>query len=108
MLDAAGRCMVYEHRPLVCRTQGHALRYPAGFIPEAAVRARSKTGEITYCPLNFTQSAPEAADVLDAERVDQILAVVAQRFARAQGTDPNERIALSELAVQSSRPGANR
>ena len=36
MLELDGRCAVYAHRPLVCRTQGYALRYPAGFMPEAA------------------------------------------------------------------------
>src|SRR5690606_31607050 len=40
MLDDDGSCTVYTHRPLVCRTQGHALRYPAGFIPQQAVRGR--------------------------------------------------------------------
>jgi Fe-S-cluster containining protein len=101
MLEPDGRCAVYAHRPLVCRTQGHALRYPPGFIPEAAVRARSGTGDVTHCPLNFTQSPPNAEDVLDAERVDQILGIVAQRFALAHGTEPLARIALSDLAARS-------
>ncbi|HEX7479636.1 MAG TPA: YkgJ family cysteine cluster protein [Polyangiales bacterium] len=102
MLEPDGRCAVYAHRPLVCRTQGHALRYPAGFVPEAAVRARTSSGDVTYCPLNFSGAAPMAEDVLDAERVDQILAVVGQRFALAHSHEPGARFALSALAAESA------
>jgi Fe-S-cluster containining protein len=100
MLEPDGRCAVYEHRPLVCRTQGHALRYPAGFIPEAAVRARTSGGDIAHCPLNFTHAAPRGEDVLDAERVDEILSIVGRRFALAHDTDGDARFALSELAAR--------
>jgi len=100
MLELDGRCAVYAHRPLVCRTQGYALRYPAGFMPEAAVRARTSTGDVTHCPLNFTHMAPHAEDVLDAERVDQILTVVGQRFALATGGDPSARFAISALTAE--------
>jgi Fe-S-cluster containining protein len=99
MLDDDGSCAVYAARPLVCRTQGFALRYPPGFIPAGAVRARSSAGEVTHCPLNFTEHAPEAAHVLDAERVDQILALVNVRFAREHGLDPEARHPLRELAA---------
>jgi Fe-S-cluster containining protein len=100
MLAADGRCDVYEARPLVCRTQGHALRYPSGFVPVEAVRAKSAAGEVTHCPLNFVARAPEPADVLDAERVDQILALVNHRFAHARGLDGAQRTSLSELAAE--------
>jgi Fe-S-cluster containining protein len=99
MLERDGSCAVYEHRPLVCRTQGYALRYPPGFIPAAAVRMRTSTGEVTHCPLNFAASPPTAADVLDAERVDQILALVNRRFSDAHGLDPELRYSLSQLAA---------
>lgn len=100
MLADDGRCDVYEARPLVCRTQGHALRYPSGFVPAEAVRSRSAAGEVTHCPLNFTGRAPDAADVLDAERVDQLLALVNHRHALARGTDPGQRTELSVLAAE--------
>jgi uncharacterized protein len=102
MLEADGRCAVYAQRPLVCRTQGLALRYPLGFIPEASVRAKTATGEITCCPLNFVTSPPSAADVLDAERVDQLLALVNLRFANARDRDPAARQTLSELAARAA------
>ena len=99
MLEPDGRCAVYEARPLVCRTQGLALQYPPGVVPEAAVRGRTSRGEITYCPLNFTGAQPGAADVLDAERVDQLLAIVSVRYAHAHGLDPAARTSLSDLAA---------
>lgn len=80
MLGDDERCVVYQGRPLVCRTQGHALRYPPGFIPEAAIARKSANGEETWCPLNYDAAEPNGEDVLDAERVDQILAVVSARY----------------------------
>lgn len=103
MLDEDGRCGVYAQRPLVCRTQGLPLQYPAGLVPEASVRGRSPRGEITYCPLNFTEAAPVSSDVLDAERVDQLLALVNLRFAEAHGLDPEARTALTALAQAAER-----
>jgi Fe-S-cluster containining protein len=108
LLEDDGTCAIYEHRPLVCRTQGHALRYPAGFIPRAAVRARALRksqltagevdGEVTCCSLNYLGAAPTCDDVLDAERVDVILAVVNARFSAARQLDPEQRFSISELA----------
>ena len=44
MLDGAGRCRVYAHRPYVCRTQGLPLRWETG--DPAAPEGRD------ICPLN--------------------------------------------------------
>jgi Fe-S-cluster containining protein len=100
MLGEDDRCQVYEHRPLVCRTQGHALRYPHGFIPAEAVSGRASNGDLAWCPLNYHASQPRGEDVLDAERVDQILAVVSQRHALAHQREPSARFTLSELAAE--------
>lgn len=94
------RCVVYERRPLVCRTQGHALRYPHGLIPSEAITRRTENGDLTWCPLNYHGSEPKGEDVLDADRVDQILAVVAARHAIAHDTDRETRFSLSALAAE--------
>ena len=99
LLEDDGSCAIYAHRPLVCRSQGHALRYPEGFVPEQAVRLRTKTGAVTWCPLNYTEQGPRSEDVLDAERVDQILALVTRR----QVSEPEDalvRTGLSDLAAE--------
>jgi hypothetical protein len=100
MLDDDGRCDVYEARPLVCRTQGHALRYPLGVIPAQAVTRKTTNGDVTWCPLNYDARAPETEDVLDAERVDQILAVVAGRYEAAHDVPRHARHSLSALAAE--------
>lgn len=100
LLDEAGRCSVYEARPLVCRTQGHALRYPAGFIPRDAIKRRTARGDVTWCPLNYGEKPPLAEDILEAERVDEILAVVARRHASTRGMALDHRLRLSVLAAE--------
>ncbi|MFK7987537.1 MAG: YkgJ family cysteine cluster protein [Sandaracinaceae bacterium] len=76
LLDDAGRCALYDARPLVCRSQGLPLRYPPDTIPVESVRARAADAEVTWCPLNFEDVTPAADDILDAERVDVVLAVI--------------------------------
>jgi hypothetical protein len=98
MLDAEGRCVVYAARPLVCRTQGHALGYPSGVIPVEAVRLRTHKGEVTACSLNFVAREPEPEDILDAERVDQLLALVNRRFCERLGLEVMGRHTISSLA----------
>lgn len=98
-----GRCLAYEGRPLVCRTQGLPLRYPPAFVPLETVRARAPGGEIVWCPLNFDREAPAAADVLDAERVDAMLALVNQRATTAEDRLRRTAIrALIERAVSTA------
>jgi Fe-S-cluster containining protein len=99
LLDVDGRCSVYEHRPLVCRTQGLALRYPHDVVPLSAVRERLANGDVTCCPLNFVDQVPAAQDVLDAERVDQLLGLVNLRFSQATGDEPTRRRAISAIAA---------
>lgn len=104
LLDDDGRCVVYAGRPLVCRTQGLPLRYPVDTIPVEAVRASAGRGEVTWCPLNFESDPPRAEDVLDAERVDRMLALVNRRAS----ADPLRRTSLKALAERAvSEEGAD-
>lgn len=89
MLDDDGLCAIYPARPLVCRTQGLPLLYPPGFVPAEAVLGRTPKGEITACPLNFTERAPASEDVLDMGRVDTLLALMG-RLAVPRSTSAEE------------------
>lgn len=101
MLNERGWCSIYPARPLVCRTQGLPLRYPAALIPVEAVRARAgQEGAVTWCELNFIARPPAATEVLDAERMDELLSVVNRRYAARGAIDPLERTGLTELAAQ--------
>jgi hypothetical protein len=95
MLDAEGRCGIYAARPMVCRTQGLPLGYPPDVVPVSTVRSRARGLDVICCPLNFTQTSPADEDVLDAGRVDTMLALVA----RLEGDeDPDDRVSLRTLA----------
>lgn len=102
MLDG-DRCVVYERRPLVCRTQGLALAYPPGFVPEAAVRAKDARGhDVTWCPLNFEGAPPRPREVLDAGRLDELLALIERLRV---GEEHPGRISIRELAREATDPG---
>lgn len=106
MLGDDGRCAIYPARPLICRTQGLPLLYESDLLPAEAVLGRTERGDVTWCPLNFTHAPPEAEDVLDADRIDQMLALVNRRFVageeptstRDEEDDPSGRVALVALA----------
>lgn len=103
MLRDDDTCAIYAARPLVCRSQGLPLLYPAEVIPEAARRGRAEDGRaLTICPLNFTRSdaPPGRGDILDAERVDVLLSLITRQFAAAAETSSTDRYALADLAKE--------
>ena len=99
MLEDDGGCAIYASRPLVCRTQGHALRYPAGTLPDESIFAHGGDGEITWCPLNYSSEPPQSEDVLEAERIDELLAKLVHLAAR-NADAALERTALIDLALE--------
>lgn len=96
-LDAAEQCAIYPVRPLFCRSQGLPLAYAKELIPAAALRFSARDGRaVVCCPLNFAAAAsdpvgsaqsgpslPGAADILDAQRIDLVLALLNRRFLAA-------------------------
>lgn len=100
-LTPRGECSIYPARPLVCRTQGLPLLYPPDVVPAEAVMASAGEGEVTWCPLNFTESAPDGEDVLDAGRLDEMLALINRRFV-GERDEALARVPLEELAREPS------
>ncbi|HEU0033486.1 MAG TPA: YkgJ family cysteine cluster protein [Kofleriaceae bacterium] len=80
-LDDAGRCRIYEARPLVCRSHGAPIRMRERSLPV-----------ITACPRNFTHTEPDADCVLDQTTLSTLVLAVD----REAGHD-GSRIALAEL-----------
>jgi hypothetical protein len=78
------RCVVYASRPLICRSFGLATLFE---------------GALTWCPLNFTTLSPQAASVLDLDRVNQPLSVM-ERLASGRR---RRRVRLADLTVQAAR-----
>jgi Fe-S-cluster containining protein len=100
MLEEDGACAIYSARPIVCRTQGHALLHRKGPLPAGAIYGTAKHGDITWCPLNYTEGKPKSEDVLQAGIVDAALAQVNQRADEARAL---ERTAMSDLALEGGK-----
>jgi len=82
-------CLVYEVRPIICRTQG----LPLGYIDEAAGAI-----EVSACPLNFPDDYPlEHDDLLYMDDFNRRLAELNLRYCRSNGLDPAKRIPLADL-----------
>lgn len=85
-LGAGGACLIYEVRPVICRSHG---------LPIAVGNDRD------CCPLNFgdesepLSSLPDDA-ALDLERLNTMLAAIDHAYARQLETQP-DRVRLSEL-----------
>ncbi len=89
-LDDAGRCRIYEARPLVCRSHGVPVRMtPARGLPV-----------IESCALNFVERGPAAADadcILDQTLVSTMLGLIDREHAAATGRDAGERRNLADV-----------
>lgn len=85
---------------MVCRTQGLPLAYEAGTIPAERLSARAADArDLTWCPLNYTEQAPKAAEILDATLIDKGVATLNRAFASVAEADPLGRVSLNDLAV---------
>lgn len=101
MLRSDDTCAIYSARPLVCRSQGLPLLYPAELVPKPAQRGQSADGRaLTICPLNFRDAAhpPRREDILDGERVDVLLSMLNRRFTADASSDSRYR--LTDLAQE--------
>jgi uncharacterized protein len=68
-LDANGRCMVYNARPIVCRSHGVPIR----------LRDARSLPVVTSCDLNFTAAGPAAVAaelILDQETLSRTLLAI--------------------------------
>lgn len=89
-LDAAGRCLIYAARPIVCRSHGAPIKMRRGSLPV-----------VEACHRNFTRGGPAAADadcILDQTTLSALVLTVD----RAEGGD-GTRVDLAELLRDSVR-----
>lgn len=74
-LDPAGRCLIYDARPIVCRSHGVPIRMTTASLPV-----------VQACHRNFTERGPAAADpdcILDQTTLSALVLAVD----RASGGD---------------------
>ena len=89
LLLGHGACVLYERRPIICRSHGLPL-----FITEGDKERRD------CCPKNFTfyrlELLPQT-DFLHLERLNTILITINRVFASLTGREPWFRLALNNL-----------
>jgi uncharacterized protein len=84
------RCLAYEHRPIICRTQG----LPIAYIDEAAGKI-----EVSACPLNFAEDYQFVhEDLLFLDRFNHRLAELNRRYCRTAAIDPHLRLPINLLS----------
>jgi hypothetical protein len=93
LLDAAGDCAAYEHRPLTCRIQGLPLKYP-------------DRADLSVCALNFVGAEPHPSAVFDVENLETALFAANLDFCQRAGLRPMSRVALDRLAELAGMPVA--
>jgi len=77
-LDPAGRCKIYDARPLVCRSHGVPIRLRDGALPV-----------VQACHRNFRHTVPDPDCILDQTTLSAMLLAV--DVAEAHGTGASDR-----------------
>jgi Fe-S-cluster containining protein len=100
-LDADGRCAIYAHRPVICRTHGLPIRF-------TEQRAGRSLPMLDACPKNFVGRDLEgvsAASVMDQTTLSTILGALDAADADERGRPRGERVAIAAL-LRSAAPRA--
>ena len=87
-LGREGQCMIYEARPLICRSHGAPVQYRH---PEAETPFRD------VCPLNFEGTdldRLQTSEILNMETVNTLLSILNSQFDRKR---TEERIPMKDL-----------
>ena len=84
-----GTCLLYEHRPVICRTHGMPL-----VVEENGLQ------RIDCCPENFREgvlTALSGDSLLHLERVNLLLVSINHVFAAARNIDAGQRISIAQI-----------
>ena len=80
-------CAIYEHRPIVCRTQGLPLLYEKYEDDEVnsinEVNEENKEKELSVCEKNFHNSI-QSESILDMEKINTALIIINKMFETEQ------------------------
>jgi hypothetical protein len=95
-LDDDGRCAIYAHRPVICRTHGLPLRF-------TEPRAGRSLPMLDACPKNFVGqdlAAVSPASVMDQTTLSTILGALDAADAAETGRARGERVEIAALLEQ--------
>ena len=87
-LDPAGRCKIYDARPLVCRSHGVPIRLRRGALPV-----------VEACYRNFTHTAPDPDCVLDQATLSATVLAL-DRAEADPAISPGKRVELAGLLAE--------
>ncbi|MGD8846038.1 MAG: YkgJ family cysteine cluster protein [Desulfobacteraceae bacterium] len=92
-LNRAGRCMLYAHRPMICRLHGisHALRRPDG---------RLQTGP--GCDDFYAQCGPSKKHYLDRTPLYVAMAKLERQLRMALGFDQKIKMTIAQIVIDNS------
>jgi Fe-S-cluster containining protein len=74
-LDPGGRCLIYQVRPIVCRSHGAPIRIEERHRREGRMR-RDSLPVIESCYRNFTHTEPAPDCVIDQETLSALVLAV--------------------------------
>jgi Fe-S-cluster containining protein len=95
-LDPDGRCAIYAHRPVICRTHGLPIRF-------AEQRAGRSLPMLDACPKNFVGrdlAEVSPASVMDQTTLSTIVGALDAAHAAETGRDRGERVAVTDLLAR--------
>jgi len=97
-LDPEGRCQVYAHRPLICRSYGVPLRRRREVV-------LVNPAVIDVCDLNFAGTRLPTlppVDVLDQTSLDAAVAEIDDEYCEVHGFPRGERIPIAHILATSA------
>ena len=92
-------CLVYDARPMVCRTQGLPLIYAQGTLGDASSAVLGDGRELTWCPLNYEDAPPSPAEMLDAQRLDEAMVQLNHVFAEGDEAPRTSLVVLAQACL---------
>jgi hypothetical protein len=98
-----GSCLLYEARPVLCRTHGFPLLARPSGDPDSG-----EEGSLSWCFRNFRDAAsrpPDAGGVLDMDRINRVLGAVQALHVRGSGRAPDERVPIRRALEGILPPG---
>jgi hypothetical protein len=97
-----GACLLYEARPVLCRTHGFPLLARPSGDPDSG-----EEGDLSWCFRNFEDAAsrPPAPDgILDMDRINRVLGAVQALHARGRGRTATVRVPIRRALKETLPP----
>lgn len=102
-LLSEGACLLYEARPVLCRTHGFPLLSRPSGDPDSG-----EEGSLSWCFRNFADAEtrpPAPEGILDMDRINRVLGAVQALHARFIGRAAEKRVSIRRALARILQPG---